>query len=435
MPSKLLAYLFFPLFVVGLCLSGASDVNANVAPTQGGWTLNASGTITSIAPSSVPDTAYYFGLTTDVSKSYSSNSDMCNGSSASTANPEDMSAFVGENVFSDFGLGVNLPPYANCTLPGTYYLILTSGLDSGEYPAKYYWELEYDGVNPHVVNPPLFSTSTQLFQYSTQFRQDCSELDGDTFYLCTYIAAADLDESLPERWPTGISVTLSLSDAVNLPFAVYHESLDESCDMMGCVGTSTTNVNLETYIGTSTPNSTVIAKFRFYNEDIPQVTPFARATAEVHFSYDENGEISSIAYINFVDTDTSTGLDSRPFVECSVSALAGCLQNFFIWLWWPSEYTFDTLSDTRTTVLASFPTSLVYGTLTGIATLDNPASSTLPAFSFQIFNATTTIDMISAFEGYSGTPVETTFGHLRDLVALLLWCFILLYFYHRYTGQ
>jgi len=437
MPSKVLSYLFFPLFVVGLCLSGASDVNAQVAPEHSGWTLNASGTITSILPSVVSDTSYYFALTTDLAKSQATNLDMCSGSSASTANPENVSSlFLGKNLFTDFGLGSGSnPSFANCSLPGTYFLIMTGGLDSGEYTARYFWEVQFDGFNVTTVNPPLVIGSDQSFQYSTQFRADCSYMDGPVFYLCTDIASEDLDEAYAERWPTGISVTLSLSDAVNFPFAVYQESLDESCDSMGCVGTSTTNANIDTYIGTSTPNSTIIGKFRFYNADIPTITPFPRATAEVHFHYDENGEISGVSYVNFTDTDTSTGLDSRPFVECSLDKLAGCFQNFFIWLWWPSDYTFDTLGETRTTVLASFPTSLVYGTLTGIATLDSPASSTLPAFSFQLFNATTTIDMISAFEGYSGTPVATTFDHLRDLVALLFWTFILLYFYHRYTGQ
>lgn len=432
--------LFSLLFVVGLCLSGASDVNASVAPVQGNWTINASGTVTSILPTEFegPGAWAYFGMVKSLVKSSLVNTDAClggstfvSGSSGGTTTPSNQ--FGGMNVF-EAGIGHSGGGGADCTGAGTYYAMFTnSPAVSNEYTAYLYWEVYFDGVTVTPVNPGIVPETNQLFQYSTRFDPDCSYLDGNELYVCTNIVAEDLDESLPERWPTGIYVELSpLGFNGNVAFARYSEALDESCDGMGCVGTSTTNLNLTQMVGTSSPNTSIHVRVWFYNDDFPSIRPFPRAFADMQVVYDENGEIEEVTLLHFPVTATGTVMDPRPFVPCgwgSGTELFGCLQNFFVWVFWPSEITYDSATQLKESLQSEFPFSYVYGTFVGVATLE-VSTSTPPDVGFNLWGgATSTLFSATALEFLP----EEQWTDIKTLMSVALWFFLFFFFFVRYS--
>jgi len=400
---------------------------AQVAPPQGWWTISETGTTTGITGTvlSGGEAFYYVGSSLDPN---TGTFPAC-GSSGLQSNS--LSDFEGFNVFSTGGLGTNPGGPVDCTVAGTYYYVWVSGSPYDE--VVQYWELEYDGVSEAVaVNPSIVPQTNQLFEYSTRFREDCSELDGNTYYLCTDIVEEDLNESLAERWPTGIYVELSSVDFIGLPFARYFVELDESCDSLGCVGTSTTNVNIDGIVGTSSANMAIHATFWFYNHDTPQIRPFPRARADIEIVYDENGDVDGITTLTFVNTGTSTTLDARPFVECgfgSSSELFGCLQNFFVWLFWPSEITYDSTEQLRTSLQQEFPFSYVYGTFVGVASLTAP-TSTPPDVDLRLWGgATSTLFSASSL---AFLP-EEQFTDLKTLMSVAMWFFLFFFFFVRYS--
>lgn len=153
------------------------------AATQGNWTIDGSGNITSMGIISGVEGTFqgYTYLMNTLAYTQGPSipqSAICPGGSGGSG-PFTASGFIGTNVFSNGGLNSHGSPYADCRTAGNYYLV--SYNDFSTHAPTGFYELHYDGThavaippggsldgnpNTHVISidaPALYSIASSTF--------------------------------------------------------------------------------------------------------------------------------------------------------------------------------------------------------------------------------------------------------------------------------
>lgn len=428
--------IFTFLTVVGLCLSGASDVNAQVAPDQGTWLIGPTGTTTVLSPLAYdrPGAFAYFGLVKDPNVSSVVNTDKCIGGpsfasgldgAVSTIDASDY--FGGKSVFTQMGLGYSGGGGANCTTAGTYYAVFTASVPvSGLYVPFLIFELYYDGVtatpqNPGVVdvegNDILFST-----QYNTRFTDitfgnSTSSVDFDISY---FIDPTEATTTQTDKNPTGLRVGYQKIGTSSSPLAYEYIEITDATSTVWGNGTSTFDRILE-------PDSVYTFVITFANSQtfFSGFVPFPLANVYFDIETDSLGGVATSSAIDFMNALQPQAWDLQP---CGLSDIGGCIINAFALLFKPSSASIQQFASLSTDLGTRAP--FVY--VAQAPVLFQSMFSTTQNQSLTV-GATTSIGYISFISKaqLEAIPLSST---VRTIIGYLLWVLLLLHLYYRATN-
>jgi len=427
----ILKYSFFLLFVVGLCLTAGSEVNAQTAPDQGAWLIGSTGTTTVIAPVSVTGHASYayFGLIKGINANQAVNTDKCLGgtqyTSGVTGGDFDPGSYIdGKSIFA-MGLGFSGGGGGDCTLPGTYYFTFTNAVHTGGfYESFLYFEVYYDGVNATPVNPDFDGFTSYPIAYNSQyntrftdidFTSSTSSVDFDASY---YIDPSEATTTQAERNPTMIRVGYQRTQPTTGPLA--YEFYDIASATPPTYGNGTTTfafANLDA-------NSTYTFTLNFANQQtfFTGIIPFPLTNVYFDVETDSNGAVATTSSIDIMDAVQE---QAREYQPCGITAIGGCITNAFIYVFMPSDNALEQFASLRTDMDSRAP--FVYATQ--IPDLWDSLYTTASSASLTV-SASTSIGQIT-FISKSQLEAIPLSSMIRDIIGGLLWVLLGFTLYHR----
>jgi len=410
---------FFLLAV--LCLSVASDVNAQVAPTQGSWLISTTGTTTIISPTTYvpPSNWAYFGIIKGINAQSAVNSDKClggpsfqSGTSGGTITPS--SQFGGINVFAN-GLGYSGGGGGDCTIAGTYYAVYgTNPPSGGEFPTFLYYEMYYNGTSVTPQNPdvpiPVFSEGFNNVLNTRFLDLNITGTSTVNVEVDYYLDGNEINTTVSERNPSFVKFWYASSSdfaKINEPISVVS-------------GTSTVHTNIASLADGTYDLLIGFTNFGCSTGQTP--CPFADSYIYTSFTV-ASGVLSATGTIEYYDY--TQPVNENTYKDCGLLTLDNCISNAFMYLFFPSNETiaqFSALPD-------AFNERAPFVYVTQVPDLFDTLFSSATTSSLTVSASTSigTITFISASQ-LNAIPLSS---QVRTIIGILIWIMTALFLYYR----
>jgi len=425
--KKKFSLLFVTIALAIVCLSGASDVNAQQPSGDAGdscvgvfsgttyATFNWYDYSTTMSPgsnnfvSNVVNDLYYKGV------------------ASTTWNHLSGGSMTFDNRFSRDPNGCD---GITTTTGGFYWSFATTSQPDGYYAGTFvtqvgtttfYWLKE--GITVIPVGAPSLGLPGQLITYSTQYNTRFTGLEYQTstssvlFDVGYYVDPTEATTTQADRNPT---MVVARYGTTGTNFGSLGYSLTVFPPTWG-TGTTTVELpNLE-------PDTQYTVQVTFGNGGsfITGIVPFSLAYVYFELYTDSNGAIATTTPLEFYDATEEQAWATQP---CSLTEITGCIINAFAFLFQPSSASLTQFASLKDEMEGRSPFVYVYQ----LPSLFGSMFSTTQTQALSV-GATTSIGYISFISEaqLDAIPLSAT---VRTIVGYLLWILLAIALYYRVTG-
>lgn len=319
--------------------------------------------------------------------------------------------YLGNNVFTDGGLGTNPVGPVDCTVAGTYYLLFTDTPPSTV--VRYYYPIYYNGSS---ITPTTLSTvdTTTVTRFTGLSITGTSSVVFDAYY---FLEQSEIDTAVSAKNPSLVTYGTSLrpSSSVSTIGFEINETAQGYGTSTAPFGTTTDGVydlvvrfgNLASLFGAQVPfeNAYVYSSFTISGGVL-----VATGTTEIYNGY------------------TAPSHESYQYEDCGITSLDSCINNAFVFLFIPNqEYVQENYMAYQSALETNAPFSYIYDVNALWSNFSSTTGSTTkPEVPFTLIQG---VEMDLMASSTNSVPDSVRLG-LRTIAGAFMWAFLAFAMWH-----
>jgi len=304
---------------------------------------------------------------------------------------------------------------------GIYYWTYQDVVTSQEYYFSYSWNGTQATTTNNIYQQPLIYEPTFVSQYNTKFTAinfgtTTNSVDIDVSY---YIDSSEATTTQADKNPTQIRFRYSKRPQTS--FNAIANPITDAISPSWGYGTTSVSLSLDA-------TSTYDINIQFANSGtaITGIVPFPLANVYFSVTTDGSGGIATTSNIEYYDAVIEKAFEYQP---CGITDIGGCINNSFLYLFYPSNETLDRFASLKDELQQRSPFVYVYQIPQFMDLMfESAQTSTLN------ISATTSIGSITFLSKPQLEAIPLT-ATIRTIIGYLLWVMLAFMLYRRITGM